>query len=145
MRGGVSCGWLFCSPAAPAGHKSCGVGAVALSHKVTPAWACCLPGGYCFAGAQVTAVGEMMLEVGAPHGWGPTRLNSQQLERVLSALHHTADNGNADATVLRQGSTEVAAEGGARQPAGEGSTSSDSSLAVCCCNTQGRGDQYRCS
>jgi hypothetical protein len=59
----------------------------------------------------VTAVGEVMLEVGAPQGWGPSRLTAQQLEQVLAALQQAAAKGGADATVLRQGSTEMAAEG----------------------------------
>jgi hypothetical protein len=52
-----------------------------------------------------------MLEVGAPQGWGPSRLTSQQLQQVLAALQQAAKKGGADATVLRQGSTEMAAEG----------------------------------
>lgn len=61
---------------------------------------------------EVGAVGEMMIEVGAPHGsWGPTRLTEQQLERVLTAMKDTAAAGGADVVVLRQGVTEVAAEG----------------------------------
>ncbi|KAF6266501.1 hypothetical protein COO60DRAFT_1632621 [Scenedesmus sp. NREL 46B-D3] len=40
--------------------------------------------------AEVAAVGEVMLEVGAPQGWGPSRLNSQQLEQVLAALQQAA-------------------------------------------------------
>jgi hypothetical protein len=59
----------------------------------------------------VTAVGEVMLEVGAPQGWGPSRLTPQQLQQVLEALQQAAAKGGADATVLRQGSTEMAAEG----------------------------------
>lgn len=62
--------------------------------------------------AEVAAVGEVMLEVGAPQGWGPSRLDSSQLGHVLAALQQAAAKGGADATVLRQGSTEMAAEGG---------------------------------
>lgn len=63
--------------------------------------------------AEVSAVGEMMIEVGAPHGsWGPTRLTAQQLERVLTAMKDTAAAGAADVVVLRQGTTETAAEAG---------------------------------
>jgi hypothetical protein len=65
----------------------------------------------CGGCVQVTAVGEVMLEVGAPQGWGPSRLTSQQLQQVLAALQQAAKKGGADATVLRQGSTEMAAEG----------------------------------
>ena len=52
-----------------------------------------------------------MLEVGAPQGWGPSRLSSSQLAEVLAALQQAAAKGGADTTVLRQGSTEMAAEG----------------------------------
>jgi hypothetical protein len=74
---------------------------------LVPCTCCCC----CRCCCQVTAVGEVMLEVGAPQGWGPSRLSSQQLARVLAALQQAAAQGGADATVLRQGSTEMAAEG----------------------------------
>lgn len=57
------------------------------------------------------AVGEMMLDVGAPHGWGPKRLSAQQLQLVLERLTSAAREGSADVTVLRQGTTEVPGEG----------------------------------
>lgn len=63
-------------------------------------------------------MGEVMLEVGAPQGWGPSRLDSSQLGHVLAALQQAAAKGGADATVLRQGSTEMAAEGEAGQGGG---------------------------
>jgi hypothetical protein len=60
---------------------------------------------------QVHAVGEMMLEVGAPHGWGPQRLSAAQLQDVLDRLTAAAQEGSADVTLLRQGTTEVQAGG----------------------------------
>lgn len=57
------------------------------------------------------AVGEMMLDVGAPHGWGPKRLTAEQLQLVLERLTAAAQEGSADVTVLRQGTTEVPGEG----------------------------------
>lgn len=60
---------------------------------------------------QVHAVGEMMLDVGAPHGWGPQRLTAEQLQLVLERLTAAAQEGSADVTVLRQGTTEVPGEG----------------------------------
>jgi hypothetical protein len=60
---------------------------------------------------QVHAVGEIMLDVGAPHGWGPKRLTEDQLQVVLARLTSAAQEGGADVTLLRQGTTEVPGEG----------------------------------
>lgn len=40
--------------------------------------ACCIP--------QIEAVGEMVLDVGAPMGWGPVGLTSQQLAVCLERI-----------------------------------------------------------
>lgn len=53
----------------------------------------------------------MMLEVGAPHGWGPKRLTADQLAVVMQRLRAAATEGSADVTLLREGTTEVPAEG----------------------------------
>jgi hypothetical protein len=53
----------------------------------------------------------MMVDVGAPHGWGPKRLTPEQLALVLERLTSAAREGGADATVLRQGTSEVPGEG----------------------------------
>lgn len=53
----------------------------------------------------------MMLEVGAPHGWGPKRLTAEQLAVVMERLRAAASEGAADVTLLREGTTEVPAEG----------------------------------
>lgn len=53
-----------------------------------------------------------MLDVGAPHGWGPKRLTEDQLQVVLARLTSAAQEGGADTTLLRQGTTEVPGEGG---------------------------------
>jgi len=65
-------------------------------------------------GVQVHAVGEVMLDVGGAHGWGPRRLTAPQLEVVLERLTAAAAEGGADATVFRRGTTEVPGEGEAR-------------------------------
>jgi hypothetical protein len=52
-----------------------------------------------------------MVDVGAPHGWGPKRLSPEQLTLVLARLTAAAQEGGADATVLRQGTSEVPGEG----------------------------------
>lgn len=63
--------------------------------------------------AEVGAVGEMLIEVGAPHGsWGPCRLTAQQLHHVLSVIKETSARGGADAVVLREGVKEMATEAG---------------------------------
>jgi hypothetical protein len=72
---------------------------------------------------QVHAVGEMMLEVGAPHGWGPQRLSAAQLQDVLDRLTVAAQEGSADVTLLRQGTAEV-------QAGGEGPNVQQDSLAA---------------
>ena len=68
-------------------------------------------------------MGEMMLEVGAPHGWGPQRLSAAQLQDVLDRLTAAAQEGSADVSLLRQGTTEV-------QAGGEGPNVQQGSLAA---------------
>lgn len=61
---------------------------------------------------QVNAVGEMLIEVGAPHGtWGPSRLSAQQMQHVLSVMKEAAARGEADLVVLREGIKDMATEG----------------------------------
>lgn len=90
---------------------------------------------------EVHAVGEMMLDVGAPHGWGPKRLTAEQLQAVLERLTWAAREGSADVTVLRQGTTEVPGEGGGvvvshtadvlvRRAAGEGVSAMEVRVAI---------------
>jgi hypothetical protein len=62
--------------------------------------------------SQVHAVGELLLEVGSPAGWGPQRLSAAQRAAVLARLKEAAaERGVADVTLLREGTTEVPGEG----------------------------------
>lgn len=100
------------SPAGAAGDTDEAAAAAAASLSPEQEFEACLEHAVTCMMAEVAAVGEVMLEVGAPQGWGPSRLDSSQLGHVLAALQQAAAKGGADATVLRQGSTEMAAEGG---------------------------------
>ena len=51
---------------------------------------------------QVSTIGEALVEVGAPDGWGPLGLTAAHLEAVLARLRSAMDAVEADVTVLRQ-------------------------------------------
>eukprot|EP00879_Flechtneria_rotunda_P004973 GHRR01005249.1.p1 GENE.GHRR01005249.1~~GHRR01005249.1.p1 ORF type:complete len:692 (+),score=252.35 GHRR01005249.1:378-2453(+) len=135
------------SHSGPAGSavtgKANGLGGVSVEGtKLTPdqEFNACLEHALGVMMAEVTAVGEVMLEVGAPHGWGPTKLNQQQLQQVLGRMRAVADAGEADVLLLREGSTQIAAEGGiviacsadvaVRRRAGEGRSPMEVRVAV---------------
>jgi hypothetical protein len=50
--------------------------------------------------AQLDDVGEMLVEVGAPCGWGPVGLTPEQLASVLGLLREGAAAKGAVATVV---------------------------------------------
>lgn len=51
---------------------------------------------------QVDIVGEALVEVGAPDGWGPVGLTEAGLEEVLQQLRTAAHTAGADTLTLRQ-------------------------------------------
>ena len=62
---------------------------------------------------QVSTIGEAMVEVGAPDGWGPLGLTAAQLEAVLARLRGAMDAAEADVTVLRQRQVHIPTMGDA--------------------------------
>ncbi len=56
-------------------------------------------------------MGELVLEVGAANGWGPSPLSSEQLAGVLGRLRGAAEAIGADVSVLRQRGADAAAGG----------------------------------
>ncbi|KAG2455073.1 hypothetical protein HYH02_000895 [Chlamydomonas schloesseri] len=57
--------------------------------------------------AEIEAVGEMMLEVGAPLGWGPVGLTAEQLGACLVRIRAAVEPLQVDATVVCQRTTQL--------------------------------------
>ena len=68
---------------------------------------------------QVSTIGEALVEVGAPDGWGPLGLTAVQLDAVLERLRVAMNAAHADVTVLRQRQVHIPTMGdaGAHNPA----------------------------
>lgn len=56
---------------------------------------------------QVDYVGEQVLDVGAPNGWGPQGLTPEQLAKVLDRLRAAAGKVEADVSVIREHAVEA--------------------------------------
>lgn len=54
-------------------------------------------------------MGEVVLEVGAPGGWGPVGLAAGQLEAVLGRLMATAAAHNANVSITRKRTAQLQA------------------------------------
>ena len=62
----------------------------------------------CHDVVQVESMGEALLVVGAPNGWGPHPLTSEQMAAVMQELTAEMDRVGADVTELRRrGSTST--------------------------------------
>ncbi|GIL71540.1 hypothetical protein Vretifemale_1902 [Volvox reticuliferus] len=57
--------------------------------------------------AEIEAVGEMVLDVGAPLGWGPVGLTAPQLEICLSRIREVVNPLQVDATVVQQRTVQL--------------------------------------
>jgi len=62
---------------------------------------------------QVSTIGEALVEVGAPDGWGPLGLTADQLDAVLERLRVAMNAAHADVTVLRQRQVHIPTMGDA--------------------------------
>lgn len=51
---------------------------------------------------QVESMGEAVVAVGYPNGWGPSNLTGTQLDDVLKELNEQMDQVKADITLLRR-------------------------------------------
>ena len=51
---------------------------------------------------QVEGMGEALVSIGSPNGWGPAPLTAQQVDEVLAELMADMDRVGADVTVLRR-------------------------------------------
>ena len=51
---------------------------------------------------QVEGMGEALVSIGSPNGWGPAPLTAQQVDEVLAELTADMDGVGADVTVLRR-------------------------------------------
>ena len=62
---------------------------------------------------QVSTIGEALVEVGAPDGWGPLGLMADQLGAVLERLRAAMSTAHADVTVLRRRQVHIPTMGDA--------------------------------
>lgn len=52
--------------------------------------------------AEIEALGEMVLSVGAPHGWGPVGLSEQQVDMCLARIKALVEPKKVDCTTVRR-------------------------------------------
>ncbi|KXZ51478.1 hypothetical protein GPECTOR_12g441 [Gonium pectorale] len=62
--------------------------------------------------AEIVGVGEMVLEVGAPLGWGPVGLTTEQLAVCLGRIRDAVEPLEVDSTVVQQRTAQLQTEAG---------------------------------
>lgn len=75
-------------------------------------FAVCLEHALGTTAAEVDEVGDMVLEVGAPNGWGPVGMSEAKLKYALLQLIDVCEKKNVQVTILRERKIEVVADVG---------------------------------